>query len=82
MIECAVRRDPYFDPIIILSLAEPGHENKMTQANPVCIHLAPKYVFDAKGACSFSLEGDAPGQNLPKKTTAENAIQASPSLRS
>ena len=52
MIECAVQRDSYFDPVIILPLPEQGHENKPTQANPVCIRLAPKYVFGAKGACS------------------------------
>jgi hypothetical protein len=31
MIECAVQRDSYFDPIIILPLPEQGHENKATR---------------------------------------------------
>jgi len=57
----------HLDTIIILPLPEPGHENKVIHASPVCILLTPKYVFDAKGACSFNLEGDAQGQNLAKR---------------
>jgi hypothetical protein len=54
----------------------------MTQANLVCIHLAPKYVFDATGAFPFSLESDAPGQNLPKrqplKTRSKRRLRFNP----